>query len=70
MEKIFAIVSVARQVDGDYVFVKPERAFVVREKADSFVNSLVKQYTETLQTPTGPAQCVCTRGVLELEVES
>lgn len=69
MEKLYVIVSVARQVEGEIVVVKPERAFRSREKAEESVSKLAKQYAETITTPTGPAQCVCTRGVFEIEVE-
>lgn len=70
MEKFYAIISVARQVEGEYIVVKPERAFSARNKAEEAVNKLAKQYAETIQTPTGPVQCVCSRAVFEIEVEN
>lgn len=69
MQKVYAIVSVARQADGEYVVVKPERAYFSKDNAEKFVNSLARQYAEVIQTPTGPVECVCTRGVFELDVE-
>ena len=69
MKKIYAIVSVARQVEGEYVVIKPEKAFYQQAKAESYVGKLAKNYTESIQTPTGLVQCLCTRGVFELEVE-
>ncbi len=70
MEKFYLILSVARQVDGEYVVVKPEKAFKEKNKAEEMSNRLAKQYAETIQTPTGTVQCLCTRGVFEIEVEN
>ena len=70
METFYAIISVARQVEGEYIVVKPEKAFRSKQKAEDEVNKLAKQYAETIQTPTGPIQCVCTRGVFEIDLEN
>lgn len=67
--KVFAIISIARQVDGEYVVVKAEKAFKQASKADEYAKSLVKRYTESIPTPSGPMACVCERGVFELEVD-
>ncbi len=67
--KVFAIISVARQVDGEYVVVKAEKAFKKASKADEVSKSLAKKYTESIPTPSGPIACVCERGVFEIEVE-
>jgi hypothetical protein len=69
MAKIFAVISVARQVDGEYVVVKPEKAFSTSEKAETHAKGLVKQYAEVIQSPTGPINCVCSRGIFEIDVE-
>lgn len=69
MEKVYVILSVARQVDGEIVVVKPELAFKSRDRAEAEAGKLAKQYAETVSTPTGPTQCVCTRGVFEVQVE-
>jgi hypothetical protein len=67
--KVFAIISVARQVDGEYVVVKVEKAFKTAGKADEHAKTLAKRYAETIPTPGGPMACVCERGVFEIEVE-
>ena len=67
--KVFAIVSVARQVDGEYVVVKVDQAFAKASKADEYAKKLATNYTETIQTASGPIACVCERGVFEMEVE-
>lgn len=67
--KIYLILSVARQVDGEYCMVKAEKAFRDSTKANSFVESLSKRYAESIQTPSGLIECVCERGVFEVDVE-
>jgi len=67
--KVFAIMSVARQVDGEYVVIKAEKAFLQASKADEYSKGLAKRYTESIATPTGMMACVCERGVFELDVE-
>lgn len=67
--KVFAVISVARQVEGEYVVVKVEKAFLQASKADDYAKSLARAYTETIQTATGPIQCVCERGVFDVDVE-
>jgi hypothetical protein len=67
--KVFAIVSIARQVQGEYCLVKVEKGFKKASKADEYSKGLVKRYAETIQTPSGPIACVCERGVFEIEVD-
>jgi hypothetical protein len=67
--KAYVLISVARQVDGEYCVVKAEKAFLKSESADNFSKNLAKKYAETIQTPAGPIQCVCERGVFEIEIE-
>jgi hypothetical protein len=67
--KIFAIMSVARQVDGEYVVLKVEKAFKKASKADEYAKNLAKKYAESIPTPSGPMACVCERGVFEIDVD-
>jgi hypothetical protein len=67
--KIFAIISAARQVDGEYVIIKAEKAFLKASKAEEFFKNLAKNYAETIQTPTANIQCICERGIFEIDVE-
>lgn len=66
--KVFAVISIARQVDGEYCVVKVEKAFINSTSADNFSKQLAKRYAETIQTPNGSIECVCERGVFEIEV--
>lgn len=78
MEKIFAVITVARQVEGEYVFIKTEKAFKSAQKADALLKTLKNQYTtpdgkwrpQQVSTPQGEAVCMCEVGVFELDVDS
>lgn len=67
--KVFAIISVARQVDGEFVIVKAEKAFKQASKADEYAKGLAKRYAESIPTPSGSIACICERGVFELDVD-
>lgn len=77
MEKIFAVITVARQIEGEYVFIKTERAFKSAKKADESLKALKAQYAtpegkwkpQQVSTPQGDAVCMCEAGVFEIEVD-
>ena len=68
-QKIFCIISVARQTDGEFVIVKAEKAFKQASKADAYASGLAKRYTESIPTPSGQITCICERGVFEIELD-
>ena len=78
MEKIFAGITVARQVEGEYVFIKTEKAFKSAQKADALLKALKGQYVtsdgkwkpQQVSTPQGDAVCMCEVGVFEIEVDA
>jgi len=67
--KAFVLISIARQVDGEYCIVKVEKGFSSKTSADTFSKNLVKKYAESIQTPNGLVECVCERGVFEIDIE-
>lgn len=77
MEKFFAVITVGRQVDGEYVFIKTEKAFKSAQKADALLKSLKTQYAtedgkwkpQVISTSQGEATCQCEVGVFEIEVD-
>ena len=77
MEKIFAVITVARQVEGEYVFIKTEKSFKSAQKADALLKTLKNQYVppdgkwrpQQVSTPQGDAVCMCEVGVFEIEVD-
>lgn len=78
MEKIFAVITVARQVEGEYVFIRTEKAFKSAQKADALLKVLKNQYAtpdgkwrpQQVSTPQGDAVCMCEVGVFEIEVDA
>jgi hypothetical protein len=67
--KAFAIISIARQVDGEYCIIKIEKAYKDPNLAESYAKSLSKKYAESIQTPNGSVDCVCERGIFEIDIE-
>lgn len=78
MEKIYAVITVARQVEGEYVFIKTEKAFKSAKKADTLLKSLKSQYAtedgkwkpQIVSTGQGDATCQCEVGVFEIELDN
>lgn len=76
-QKIFCVITVARQVDGEYVFIKTEKGFRKASSADVLLTKLKKDYTTAdgkfkpveISTPQGNAVCQCEVGAFELEIE-
>jgi predicted double-glycine peptidase len=76
-ERIFCVITVARQINGEYVFIRTEKAFKQAGKADSHLKELKKKYAGedgkikpiSLSTPNGEAECFCEVGAFEIEVE-
>lgn len=67
--KIYFIVSIARQYDGEMISVRFEKAFKTMEKAESYTKDLSKTYNETIQTPDGPINFFVSRGIHMIDVE-
>jgi hypothetical protein len=78
MDKLYAVITVGRQVDGEYVFIKTEKAFKSAQKADSFLKSLKSQLVteegkwkpQVISTSNGDATCQLEVGVFEIEVSN
>lgn len=69
MNKVHAIITVARQVDGEYVFIKTEKAFAKLDKAEAYLKNLTKQFADKVSTPAGEISVVCERALFEIEIE-
>lgn len=76
MEKLYVVITVARQIDGEYVFIKTEKAFKSAQKADELLKGLKAQYVtedgkwkpQVVSTGQGDAACQCEVGVFEIDV--
>lgn len=66
---IYCVTTVGRQVEGDMVSIKFEKAYKSKVKAEAFSKDLAKVYTENVNTPTGPVQFMLERGVQEVEFD-
>lgn len=77
MSNLYAAISVCRQVDGEYVFIKTEKAFTSAQKADAFIKALKGQFAtqdgkwkpQVVSTAQGDATCQCEAGIFELELD-
>ena len=68
--KVFVVLTIARQVEGEIVSVRFDKATTRASVADEFVKGLAKTTTETIMVPNyGPVEFVCERGVHEIEVD-
>ena len=68
-QKLWCVISVARQVNGEWVVVKTEKAFKKASLAEKYANGLSKSYAEKITTPSGVMECICERGVFEIDVD-
>lgn len=68
--KAFIVSTIARQVDGEYVFVRLEKGYTRASEAEKYANSIAKKFDETIPVPgVGPVPCRCERGIMEVEIE-
>lgn len=77
MSKAFAVVTVARQIEGEYVAIRTDKAYKKASSADAELKKLKAQYTtpegkinpQKISTPQGDLECFCEVGVFEIEIE-
>lgn len=68
--KVFAIVDVARQINGDMVFVKIEKAYTNISKAQEYLKTVEEKTTELIQNSSGfSVECSCLKSLYEIDVE-
>lgn len=75
-ENVFVVMTVARQVHGEYVFARAEGAYRKASQADELVKKLAGQYVDSqgkakaikLSSPMGEAVCFCEVGAFQLEI--
>ena len=65
--KVYVVVSLARQVNGEYCASKVEKVFSDPKLVEKY-NTTIK-YTEVIQTATGPMPCVVERAIFPCEVD-
>ena len=74
--KVYVVFTVARQIEGEYVFVKADRAFPTQQAAEELMHVLKAQYTKdgkaipvAMNTEHGEVVCFCEIGAAEVELE-
>jgi|LakMenEpi03Aug12_release.lakeMendotaPanAssembly.Ray.scaffolds.fasta_scaffold00614_85 hypothetical protein len=68
--KAYIIVNVARQINGEFIFVRMEKAFKDDTVAKNYLNSVESNYKDLVQNSNGfSVECMCSRGFFEVEVE-
>jgi hypothetical protein len=75
--KAFIVITIARMINGEFVFVKCEKAFTNREKADTLAKELsakIRNKDGTLlpikiSTEQGEAICHREVGVFDVDIE-
>ena len=75
--KVFAVISIGRQVFGDFVLIRTDKAFFTANKAEEYLQQKKKEYVATdgkakailMKTDNGDVECICQVGVFEIEVE-
>lgn len=68
--KIYIVVNVARQINGEFIFVKVEKAFKESKKAEEFISSAENPYKDLVQNSSGfSVECMCSRGIFDIEIE-
>ena len=76
-KKIFCVITVARQIEGEFIFIRTEKGFNSAAKADKLLQHLKADYQNhdgtvkpvRLSTPNGDADCICSVGAFEIELE-
>ena len=67
--KVFIIATLAREIDGEYCFLKIDKGFTSANAAESFYNSTKLQFTELIPTQNGDINCLCQRGIFEVDIQ-
>lgn len=74
--KIFCVITVGRQIDGEYIFIRTEKAFEKASEADKLLKKLKSEFSNAdgtiktirIDTPQGTAECMCEVGAFDIEV--
>ena len=69
--KIYTIVVVARQINGEYIAVQAQKSFKTKEKAEKFHQEISKKYKEkfVIKIDNVSLDCFAEVGIFETELE-
>jgi hypothetical protein len=67
---VFIVMTVARQALGEMVFVRSEKGFSDKSKAEEFAKTLSANVWQEIDVPkVGPIKCACEVGIYKIEVD-
>ncbi len=67
--KLYFVVTVARQVEGDIISVSFEKCFKDEQKAEAYYHKQRAEPIRTMQTEDGPIQFACERRIHVIDLE-
>lgn len=75
-EKMWVVTVVARQIEGEYVFVTQKNVFYHMSNAEALAKALKKQFAnpdgqpivQNITTEHGNAECACDVGIFEVTI--
>lgn len=75
--KAFLVISVGRQIGGDFVLIRTEKAFSSSKKAEDFCLQKKQEFVTKdgkpksflLSTGNTNVECMCEAGMFEIEIE-
>lgn len=72
--EVFLVFVLLRQINGEYVFLKGEKAFYSEHSANEMVSEFNRQFTQDnqpmkLETPYGLADCFCEIGIFRTPID-
>ena len=74
---MFVVITVARQIMGEYIAIRTEKGFKDEEKAKAYLAEMKKKVVTPdgepkvvkVSTPQGDLECMCEVGVFHVETE-
>jgi len=75
--KVFVVITISRQIEGEYVFIKTEKAFTRASKAEELAKKLKSNFVDSegkikpvrIATSDGEAVCMGEIGIFDVELE-
>jgi len=68
-KKVFVVVIVANQVDGNGTLVKIDKVFSSAKDAETYFSREKRSWKETITVNNSTIECVCERGIQEADFE-
>ena len=75
--KVYFVMMLCRQVQGEYIFLRAEKAFSEAAPCEAHLQKMKRDLVNSdgspkivrLSTPNGQADCICEVGPFELDIE-